>query len=133
MHELCKYIDKELKKLERKVEESGDLNEREIEYGKNLAKFKMAMLTNEAMERDSGYSNTGRSYGRPYYDDMDGGMSHARGARRDSIGRYSRNNGYSYADAKEDMMSELREIMKGAPDEETKQEFRDFIRKLERH
>lgn len=82
---------------------------------------------------ESGYSrenggNTsyrnGRSYNdRPYYDD--GGMSNARGrgrnARRDSMGRYSRES-YSYDDAKEDMMSELHELMQEAPDEETRKE-----------
>lgn len=51
MHKLCEYIDKELKKLERKAEQSGDLTEREITYGKDLAKFKTALLTNKAMGR----------------------------------------------------------------------------------
>ena len=125
MHELCDFIDKELKKLERKVEESGDLNEREVEYGKNLAKFKMALLTNKAMERD-GYSEGGMSYGRPYYDEMDG-HSYGR-TRRDSMGRYSRNDGYSYA--KHDMIKELHDLMREAP-EDMKPEFKRFIGRLE--
>lgn len=127
MHGLCEFIDKELKKLERKVEESGDLNEREVEYGKNLAKFKMALLTNKAMERD-GYSEGGVSYGRPYYDEMDG---HSYGRRRGSMGRYSRNDGYSYDDAREDMVSELHKLMRKAPDEKTKHELKAFIDKLD--
>lgn len=60
-------------------------------------------------------------------------MSNARGrgrnARRDSMGRYSRES-YSYDDAKEDMMSELRELMQEAPDEETRKEFKRFMSKL---
>lgn len=132
MHGLCEFADKELKKLERKVEESGDLTEREIEYGKNLAKFKMALLTNEAMERDS----DGRSYGgyrnTPYHED---GMSYGHGRsgniRRDSMGRYSRGEGYSYTDARDDMIEELHGIMAKAPDEETRQKFKRFMKQLE--
>ena len=53
-----------------------------------------------------------------------------RGARRDSMGRYSRG-GYSYDDARDDMVKELRELMNDAPDERTKQEFQKFISKME--
>lgn len=129
MHGLCEFADKELKKLERKVEETGDLNEREIEYGKNLAKFKMALLTNEAMERDS----DGRSYGgyrnTPHHED---GMSYGHGrtgnVRRDSMGRYS-NDGMSYGDAREELMMSLREYMKTATEDE-KHDARRFMNAL---
>lgn len=69
---------------------------------------------------------------------MMGGRSYARGrysragrrnAKRDSMGRYSRR-GYSMAD--ESMISELRELMKDAPDEHVRQEFQKFIDKVER-
>ena len=49
--------------------------------------------------------------------------SYARGRRRDSMGRYSRAE-------RESMITELREIMRDAP-EESKGEFRKFIQKLE--
>lgn len=58
MDKLCKYIDKELDELENKVGMGGKLSRADIEDGKNLAKFKMAILTNEAMENDGEYSNT---------------------------------------------------------------------------
>lgn len=68
------------------------------------------------------YSNEYRNS----YNDM---RSYARGrgrnARRDSMGRYSRE-GYS-----NDMVSELRELMEDAPDEQTKKEFQRFIQKME--
>lgn len=130
MHKLCEYIDDELKELEKKVGNGAELTEREIEYGKNLAKFKMALLTNEAMENE-GYSNgDGMSRTRSMNGRSYGDMSYARGrtgVHRDSMGRYSRD--YSYA--REDMMSELREIMKDAPDEETKRKFKTFISELD--
>ena len=56
MDKLCRYLDKELEEYENKVAMGGKLSRTEIEDGKNIAKFKMALLTNEAME-DEGYSN----------------------------------------------------------------------------
>ena len=91
---------------------------------------------------DDGYSNYGgysrrdvsENYVRPDGSYRDGGMSYARGrgprAARDSMGRYSRD-GYSYDDARDDMIRELRELMNDAPDEQTKKEFQRFISKME--
>lgn len=82
-----------------------------------------------AME-DSGYSNdymNGRTY--------NGGNSY-RGRRRDSMGRYSRtygrNRGYSYDDAKMDMVDQLEDIMQNAQDEESKKVIQRAIDKLEK-
>lgn len=62
-----------------------------------------------------------------------GGMSYARGrgrnAKRDSMGRYSRDGGYSRGS--EDMVMGLRELMQDAPDERTRQEFQKLIQKME--
>jgi hypothetical protein len=135
MHALCEYIDKELKKLERKTEQSGDLTERELTYGKDLAKFKTALLTNKAMEENDGYSNeyrdgmNRRMYSRNSYgDDMSYERGRGNNARRDSMGRYS-NDGYSRDDAREDLMMEVREFMKTAP-EEDKHAARAFMNHL---
>lgn len=142
MHALCEYIDKELKNLERKAEQSGDLSEKEVAYGKDLAKFKMALLTNKAMENESGYSYDYRgdmpyadrmyNHGRVYDD-----MSYARGrtgnVRRDSIGRYSgegRSYGdYSSEDTREDLMESIHEFMKTAP-EEQKRAAQNFMNRI---
>lgn len=140
MHKLCEYIDDELMELENKVDKTGKLSNAEVEYGKELAKFKTALLTNAAME-DEGYS--GRYWdGRYYYDgepgmdgtmNRDGRMSNARGrgsrAKRDAMGRYS-SRGYSRADAKEDMIDELEELMEKAPDEHTRKKFERFIAEM---
>jgi hypothetical protein len=135
MHALCEYIDKELKKLERKTEQSGDLTERELTYGKDLAKFKTALLTNKAMEENDGYSNeysggmSRRMYGGDSYgDDMSFTRGRGSNARRDSMGRFS-NDGYSRDDAREDLMMEVREFMKTAP-EEDKHAARAFMNHL---
>lgn len=58
---------------------------------------------------------------------FEGGTSMARGrgrnARRDSMGRYSRD--------KSDMIEDLQELMEDAPDDRTRQEFQRFITKME--
>lgn len=128
MHKIIEYIDDKLKDFEKKVGNGGELSEREIEYGKDLAKFKMALLTNERMESDSGYSEGMR---RGYYHDGDMSYADSRAIHRDGVGRFSRNNGYSYEDAREDMLSDLHKIMRKAPDEKTKREFKSFIDKLD--
>ena len=138
MHELIRYIDDEMREMEDKVARGESLSAKELECLKNLAKTKMAILTNEAME-ESDYSNgrysrnDGTTSHTMYYD---GGRYSRAGrgrtgyVRRDSMGRYSRD-GYSYADAKEDMIAELKELAKKAPDDKTKQEIEHFANEME--
>lgn len=102
MHKLIEYIDDEIMDLENKVGKGSKLSERELEYGKDLAKFKMAMLTNEAMEHD-GYS------GRYDY-----------GRKRDSMGRYSR----------ESFMDKLHDLKSEAPDEHTRRKVDRMISEM---
>ena len=111
MHKLIDYICDEIDELERKADKDGKLTMGEVQYLDTLAHAKKNLL--KAEEMDGGYS--GR------YDDR----SYAR--RRDRMGRYTR--GYSMAT--EDMVSELRSLMKDAPDEHTKREFEKFISKIE--
>lgn len=71
---------------------------------------------------DDGMSHESSYRGRSYEDRR--GRSYARGrnARRDSRGRYSRDDG---------MIEELRTLMDDAPNEKTKKEFERFIQKIE--
>ena len=140
VHKIIEYIDREMKEYEDKISRGVDLSSKDVECLKDLAKTKMAILTNKAMEdEDGGYSERysrddgmdGRtSHGRIYY----GGGSYPRYysyAKRDSIGRYSRDGGYSYADAKMDMIAELKELARKAPDDKTKQEIEHFANEME--
>ena len=82
---------------------------------------------------DDGYSNRGsyggnmnsNSYARRYT--REGGNSYARygNVRRDSMGRYSRD------EANEEIINRLNEVMNDAPNEQTKQEIRKLINKME--
>ena len=129
MDKLCKYIDKELDELENKVGMGGKLSRADIEDGKNLAKFKMALLTNEAME-DEDYSN---EYGGNSYRGSYRGNSYARGRKRDSMGRYSReyNRGeYSRAEAEDEFREHLEEAMQSAPDEHKRKKIERMLNEI---
>lgn len=136
MDKICRYIDRELEEYENKVANGGKLSRTEIEDGKNLAKFKMALLTNEAMEQE-GYSGDwdGIAYesGRMVRRGRDG-MSGARGrgsnAKRDRMGRYSSEGGYSRADAKEEFMERVYELIDEAPDEHTRKKVERFANEM---
>ena len=126
MDKLCRYIDKELDELESKVGMGGKLSRAEIEDGKNLAKFKMALLTNEAMEEDDVYS---------------GARGRGRYAKRDSMGRYSSDSmyhsdgyggRYSRDDSKHEMMEHLHDLEMSAPDERTRRMVKEWKRQAER-
>ncbi|MBR1750869.1 MAG: hypothetical protein IJ740_08325 [Ruminococcus sp.] len=138
MHKLCNYIDDELMELEDKIEKSGKLSLSEVEYGKDLAKFKSALLTNKAMEDEygeyshdydgmDGRSMTRRNFGDTYYNR---GMSNARGrtgnVRRDSMGRYSRD------EAEDEMMEAMEDYLKVATDPAKKAEIERFMKKMGR-
>lgn len=129
MDKLCKYIDKELDELENKVGMGGKLSRADIEDGKNLAKFKMALLTNEAME-DEDYSN---EYGGNSYRGSYRGSSYARGRKRDNMGRYSReyNRGeYSRAEAEDEFREHLEEAMQSAPDEHKRKKIERMLNEM---
>lgn len=133
MHNLCKYIDKEIDELESKVGMGGKLSSAEVNYGKDLAKFKMALLTNKAMEEE-GYSG---NYDGTSYEGVSRAMnrqSGARGrgsnARRDSMGRYSREGGYSRTDAEEDFRERLEDLMEIAPDEQKRKKIERILSEM---
>ena len=76
----------------------------------------------DGYEEDDGSYRGGRSYR--------GGSSYAgrRGAKRDSMGRYSRDGyGYRGRDAKQDYIDELHNLMENAPDENTRQSIKRMI------
>lgn len=80
----------------------------------------------KVIEDEDGYSNH-YPYGGSY--DM-GGRGSYRGSyarRRDSMGRYSGERGYS----RSDLSDKLRGLMDEAPDDHTRQEIRRMVEKLE--
>ena len=121
----------------------------EIEYADKLASLKKNllkgdMLYDEVME-DGEYSSAmrpmsdmgGNYRGGSYNRNRDGGMSYARGdgrgrgrnAKRDSMGRYSSERGYSRDAA--DMTAELQEMMDDPKYAPVKHDIERLMRKVE--
>lgn len=139
MHKLMEFICDELEELEHKAEKDGKLSMAEIQYVDTLAHAKKNLLKADELWEESEYSmDGGNSYARggnrtrnSYRYEGEGSYARGRGrnARRDSMGRYSRD-GYSMAG--DEMIDELRDLMQDAPDEQTRMEFQRFISKIEK-
>lgn len=148
MHKLIEYVCEELESLEKKAAK-GSMSAAEIEYADKLASLKKNllkgdMLYDEVME-DGEYSGAMRPMsdmsgiyrGGSYNRNRDDGMSYARGdgrgrgrnAKRDSMGRYSSERGYS-RDGQE-MADQLRDLMEDAPDESVRRDIERLLRKVE--
>lgn len=125
LEEMCETLADDLTKTNEKLNKAGgEISAGDLEYINRLThaiksvKGTMAMMDAE----ESGYS---------YDDGMSNGSyrgSYARGrnARRDSRGRYSRGNSRDSG-----MVSELRELMRDAPDEQTRMEMQRLISRME--
>ncbi|MBQ3330787.1 MAG: hypothetical protein IJG87_06375 [Ruminococcus sp.] len=133
LHELCETLSRELEDVNEKIRSAGGgMSAGDLELVDKLSHAMKSIKTTIAMmeaEDDGGYS------GRPYYYDgrsyadgnmggnmsRRGGRSYARGrgrnAKRDSMGRYSREGGYSYADNMDSLLEEMRGMMTSLPEE----------------
>lgn len=140
LYELCDTISREIAEANEKIRAAGGkLTSGDVDYIDKLTHTLKSIKGVEHMEEDAGYSS------RPYMDGMGGsyrggysrdggsyrggsyrGGSYARGrggnARRDSMGRYSGDDG---------MVSELRELMEDAPNEAVKRDIQRLIDKME--
>jgi hypothetical protein len=130
---MCEILEEELSNVNKKVDKSGGtLSGDDISYIDKLThSIKSIKTTIAMMEADDGGSYAdgmqGGSYGMYPHWNYGGPYARGRNAKRDSMGRYSRN-GYS---RDSEMVSELKEMMETAPDERTRQEFQRFITKIE--
>jgi len=137
LKDLCKVVEDELKDAAERVHSAGDkLSVGDINYLDKLTHIMKSLKTTIAMDEGSSYDYSGRrsytgsydgSYDDGSYDDMRS-YARGRGAKRDSMGRYSSEDGYSRAE--DDMINELRSMMPGLP-EEKKREVQRFIKRLE--
>lgn len=149
LEDLKKMLCKELEEIASKGEMSAGSLETVHKLTssiKNIDKIEMFEEDEGGYSEGSRWMGEGRMYGTSYGDN-----SYARGrrnARRDSMGRYSReggyNNdgsyrgggnsyrgGYSRGDAKEHMVSQLEEMMRSAGSEEERKAIKQCIEKLE--
>ena len=153
LYDLCETVYKELETANEKIKTAGgDVSGGDIEFLDRLThimkslKTTIAMIENEMFEEGS----SGYYYGGRYFYDGDMSMaggrggSYARGGRGGSYargGRGGRSNarggsyarggrGYSRADAREDFIEEIEELMEKAPDEKTRMKFERMLEEL---
>lgn len=140
IEDICEKLHKELKKANEKLDKNGEINERDAEYLRNLMSAMKSAKTIKAME-ESNYSNEYSGvypypvYGRSYNDGaMNNGSSNARGrgsqAKRDSMGRYSSEYGYSRDEAVDDVKAAIHKAMPNMP-EHLKRSAKEFLNEIE--
>ena len=126
MHKLYELKDKLIDELEAYAD-NGKYSKEDVEAIKYMASA-VDHLCNIMEEADEKYSGDMM---------MNGTRSYARGGnrrlmrsyaqRRDAMGRYSRDGGYSMAG---DIADELRDLMQDAPDQQTKHEIKRIVDRL---
>lgn len=136
MHKLYEWACNELEELEQKLDK-GQLSIGDVELADKLTELKKNILKIEMLE-DEGYSAEYRddmgSYARgnrgSYNRGYNRGGSYARGrnARRDSMGRYSRD---GYSRAADEQIEMLEGMIDSAPNEQIKKEIEKLISKME--
>jgi len=135
MEMACELLHEQLGDLVRKIKNNGmstgDL-EKLDKLTHSLKSVKGTMQMEQADEE--GYSGMYpyMGYGRGSYErdgnSMTGGSyARGRGQRRDSMGRYSGERGYS----RNDLSDKMRELMEEAPDERTRREIQQMIDRLD--
>ena len=148
MHDLKDLLCAELEDYAEKGKKSGKMSMGDLESIHKLTDTVKNILKIDLMESEDGYSEDGhymgegRIYGTSYDDEMRrGGYSYARGrgryAKRDSMGRYSRDgrgmrDGYSRDDGKAYMLEQLEDMMADAENPSDKEALRRCMDALKR-
>ena len=151
MHDLKDLLCAELEDYAEKGKKSGKMSMGDLDSIHKLTDTVKNILKIDMLEDESGYSEDGaymgegRIYGTSYDDGMRRGVgySYARGrgryAKRDSMGRYSRDDGYmrrdggySREDGKAYMMEQLEDMMEDAEKPAEKEALRRCMDALKR-
>ena len=147
MHDLKDLLCAELQEYAENGKRSGKMSKADIEVidtvlnsVKNIYKIDKYKKEMDGYSEDGHYMGEGRIYGTSY-DGYDRGASYARGrgryAKRDSMGRYSRDgrgmrDGYSRDDGKAYMMEQLEDMMEDAEKPAEKEALRRCMEALKR-
>lgn len=156
MHDLKDLLCAELEDYAEKGKKSGKMSMGDLDSIHKLTDTVKNILKIDMLEGETGYSEDGaymgegRIYGTSYDDEMrrGGGYSYARGrgryAKRDSMGRYSRDDGYmrrdgrgmrdgySREDGKAYMMEQLEDMMEEAERPAEKEALRRCMEAMKR-
>ena len=125
---LCDVLSDKLAEKTRKVK-NGGMSDGDLDtidkLTHALASVKKIMAFMEDEGEYSGYYPMGGSYRESYRGSYGHGGSYAR--KRDSMGRYSGERGYS----RNALADKMRDLMMDAPDDRTRQEIQRMVEKLE--
>lgn len=118
LEQLCELLSEELHEATEKIR--GGMSGSDLEYVDKLTHALKSVTILKAMEEGDSYDS---------YDTYDGNSNRRRSydnsmrsyRRRDARGRYSRN---------EDIMAGLEELANNAPDKQTKEEIKKFMRTM---
>ena len=136
MHELYELKEKLMKELTEYASQemsAGSLEviDRLAHAIKNICKIIESAEEEGYSERGNSREGYSRNYSRNRYAYEGGqGGSYARNRRRDSMGRYSREMGYSRTDGVEGLVAEIRSMMQELP-QPVQQDAQRFVQKLE--
>ena len=119
---LCDVLADKLSEKTRKVK-NGGMSDGDLDTIDKLTHAMASVKKVMAFMEDEGYSGYWPDGG--YRESYRG--SYARGRRRDSMGRYSGERGYS----RNDLADKMRDLMHDAPDEQTRKEIQRMIEKLD--
>ena len=126
LENLCSVLSEQISDVSRKAKNGMSAGDLEMidKLTHSLASVKKIMAFMEDEGEYSGYYPMGGSYRDSYRGSYRGG-SYAR--KRDSMGRYSGERGYS----RNALADKMRDLMMDAPDDRTRQEIQRMVEKLE--
>ena len=147
MHKIMEKLKEELKTLEKQIEKKDTMSAGDLELVhkltdtiKNIDKICMLEDEEDGYSERTNWMGDGRFYGQSYDDGRTGGSSYARGrgrnAKRDSMGRYSRDDGMSYTmnysrdDGKMKMIEHLEDLAETA-DTKSREAIHRAIKQIE--
>lgn len=149
LYEMCEYLEKDLEAMNEKVRAAGSsINSDTLTYIDKLThaikSVKSTIVMEESGHSERGYSRDaynrgGMSYDGSSYNSYDNSYdsSYARGrgsnAKRDSMGRYSSERGYSrgYSGHNEELMQRINDLMNRTTEPQFKNELQHIARELE--
>jgi hypothetical protein len=140
MHGICEKLTEEISEMNKKMDKNGGkMSAGDLEALDKLTHALKSVKTTLAMEeydddRSGDYMGGSYEHGGNRGGSYERGGSYARGrgryAKRDSMGRYSSEYGYSRDEAIDDMAEDIRAAMPTMP-EELKRDAQRFLSKLE--
>lgn len=117
MEELCDILSEKIADKTRKIKSNG-MSDGDLDTVDKLTHSLASVKKILAFMEDDGYSG---NYPMDYRGIYRGSYARGRNVRRDSMGRYSRN----------DLADKMRELMMEAPDEHTRMEIKRMVEKME--